>query len=224
MASLRITTRTGKAIDFDTNFDVAKSIAEHHTKGGVFFSCCNGIGMSIDYENILAIQFDAISQPTKTAIASEQKPVLGTDAKAKSDAADNIKDVMSAAPDDKDIEALANEINSVVPATKKKKKYHMNREYNDKDVLNQKERDDLAQEMLAAAGEPVDDIHPKAVYKIECKCGTEYFCKLYADADSANCKECGERVFFDKNAELQLDKYGQPAKIMTNRYYVNREE
>lgn len=224
MANLRITTRTGRAIDFDTNFDVAKSIAEHHTKGGVFFSCYNGVGMSIDYENILAIQFDAISKPAKVATAPEQKPVQGTTSKPKSDTVDDIKDVPPVAPDDKDIGALANEINSVTPATKKKKKYHMNREYNDKDVLNQKERDDLAREMLVAAGEPVDDIHPKAVYKIECKCGTEYFCKLYADSDSANCKECGERVFLDKNADPQLDKYGQSAKIMTNKYYVTREE
>lgn len=59
-------------------------------------------------------------------------------------------------------------------------------------------------------------------YKIECKCGTEYICRLGSDRRKANCKKCGATVYRDNQVVEPLDNGGE-ATLMTNRYYVPQE-
>jgi hypothetical protein len=61
---------------------------------------------------------------------------------------------------------------------------------------------------------------PKELYKVECKCGTEYFCRLFNDTTKCRCKECNDTVFVDKFAPQRTGDNGQPATLVTNRYRV----
>lgn len=72
--------------------------------------------------------------------------------------------------------------------------------------------------------------HPKVFsglptsYKIECKCGAEYFCKLSKDKLKARCRDCGATVFTDRTAEKEIYlPTSDEATLMTNRYFVERE-
>lgn len=61
-------------------------------------------------------------------------------------------------------------------------------------------------------------------YKIECKCGAEYFCKLSKNKYRARCRECGETVFTDRTAEKEIyPPTGDEATLMTNRYWVEKD-
>lgn len=61
----------------------------------------------------------------------------------------------------------------------------------------------------------------KALYKIECKCGAEYFCTLYENSEKCVCRECKEKVYFDKDAAVRYGDNEKPAMLMTNKYYVD---
>lgn len=62
-----------------------------------------------------------------------------------------------------------------------------------------------------------------AAYKIECKCGAEYVCYLGSDRYKARCRECSAFVFRDEAIKEPLDD-GKEATLMTNRYFVQRDE
>lgn len=58
-----------------------------------------------------------------------------------------------------------------------------------------------------------------ATYKVECKCGAEYICRLAADRYKARCQKCHEAVYRDDQAVEPLADGGEAA-LMTNRYFV----
>lgn len=62
-----------------------------------------------------------------------------------------------------------------------------------------------------------------AAYQIECKCGAEYVCYLGSDRYKARCRECGASVFRDEAIKEALDD-GKEATLMTNRYFVPRDD
>ncbi len=51
---------------------------------------------------------------------------------------------------------------------------------------------------------------PKDLYKIECKCGAEYFATLFNDRTKCQCRECNERVYVDtlrlNELEIMVDR------------------
>jgi len=58
-------------------------------------------------------------------------------------------------------------------------------------------------------------------YKVECRCGTEYFCVLGAERVRARCRSCNEIVFADRNVEKIPDpRDGESSTLMTNKYFV----
>lgn len=70
-----------------------------------------------------------------------------------------------------------------------------------------------------------DHDEPPTSYKIECKCGAEYFCKLSKNKYRARCRECGETVFTDWTAEKEIyPPTGEKATLITNRYFVEKEQ
>lgn len=60
---------------------------------------------------------------------------------------------------------------------------------------------------------------PKELYKIECKCGAEYFCNLFSDTQKCRCRECGLTAFVDK-FEKRTGDNNRSATLITNRYRV----
>ena len=60
-------------------------------------------------------------------------------------------------------------------------------------------------------------------YRVECKCGAEYFVELGAGKTKAWCRECRTAVFADRKAEVQTAD-GASATLLTNRYWVEREQ
>lgn len=60
----------------------------------------------------------------------------------------------------------------------------------------------------------------KKLYKIECKCGAEYLCMLFADCQRCHCRECNALVFVDDFAPKRIGDNKQPATLATNRYRV----
>lgn len=60
-------------------------------------------------------------------------------------------------------------------------------------------------------------------YRVECKCGAEYFIELAAGKTKAWCRECRTAVFADRKAEVQTAD-GASATLLTNRYWVEREQ
>jgi hypothetical protein len=61
-------------------------------------------------------------------------------------------------------------------------------------------------------------------YRVECKCGAEYFCKMNPKRPKARCRDCQETVFADRQAEEIIDPAdGAEATLLTNRYFVSRE-
>jgi hypothetical protein len=61
-------------------------------------------------------------------------------------------------------------------------------------------------------------------YRVECKCGAEYFCKMNPNRPKARCRDCQGTVFADR----QVDKIPDPsdeadATLLTNRYFVSRD-
>lgn len=71
--------------------------------------------------------------------------------------------------------------------------------------------------------EPVED-DGKAQFKIECKCGHEYYARMHKEAQKARCRACQERVYRDPMALVENPLSSKPAWLMTNRYYVKNEE
>lgn len=63
----------------------------------------------------------------------------------------------------------------------------------------------------------------KKLYKIECKCGAEYFCTLYSDTKSCRCRECQSRVWVDEFAPTQLGSNNETAILATNQYRVMQD-
>lgn len=61
-------------------------------------------------------------------------------------------------------------------------------------------------------------------YRIECKCGAEYFVSLGHIRNRAFCRECKGVVFADRQADKVPDPLdGVEATLLTNRYWVQRE-
>jgi hypothetical protein len=61
-------------------------------------------------------------------------------------------------------------------------------------------------------------------YRVECKCGAEYFCKMNPNRPKARCRDCQGTVFADRQAEEIIDSAdGTKATLLTNRYFVSRE-
>lgn len=65
----------------------------------------------------------------------------------------------------------------------------------------------------------LDENKDKALFKIECKCGVDYFCILFADARRCRCKICGDTLYVDKFAS-RIGDNSRPAMLATNRYRV----
>lgn len=58
-------------------------------------------------------------------------------------------------------------------------------------------------------------------YRIECKCGTEYFATMNAGRSKANCRDCKYTVFADRQTDKIIDQAsGSEATLLTNRYFV----
>lgn len=79
---------------------------------------------------------------------------------------------------------------------------------------------------------PGDWVRQKAVsdvpgqlekYRVECKCGAEYFAEMNAARTKAYCRDCKTPVFADKKAEVKTAD-GAAATLLTNRYWVEREQ
>jgi hypothetical protein len=61
-------------------------------------------------------------------------------------------------------------------------------------------------------------------YRVECKCGAEYFCTMNASRPKARCRDCQSTVFADRQVDKITDTSdGSEATLLTNRYFVNRE-
>lgn len=79
---------------------------------------------------------------------------------------------------------------------------------------------------------PKDWVKPKEVqavpgqqekYRVECKCGAEYYAEMNAGRTKAWCRECKTTVFADRSAEVSTAD-GAAATLLTNRYWVEREQ
>lgn len=60
-------------------------------------------------------------------------------------------------------------------------------------------------------------------YRIECKCGAKYFVELATGKTKAWCRECKTPVFADHKADVKTAD-GSAATLLTNRYWVEREQ
>ena len=60
-------------------------------------------------------------------------------------------------------------------------------------------------------------------YRIDCKCGSEYFANMNAGRLTARCRDCHEKVFTDLNAEKYIEHDGKEAFPMTNKYFVSNQ-
>lgn len=70
---------------------------------------------------------------------------------------------------------------------------------------------------------PVERKEPsmtKALFKVECSCGADYYCTLFDDTNDCKCRECNERVFVDRYTAKKKNSFGQEATIVTNMYKV----
>lgn len=67
--------------------------------------------------------------------------------------------------------------------------------------------------------EPANEVE-KALYKVECKCGADYFCTLFANAVRCRCRECNETVFVDNFAPKRTGDNNRTATLVTNKYRV----
>jgi hypothetical protein len=59
-------------------------------------------------------------------------------------------------------------------------------------------------------------------YRVECKCGAEYFAEMNAGRAKAWCRQCKAAVFTDRKADSKAAD-GSAATLLTNRYWVERE-
>lgn len=74
------------------------------------------------------------------------------------------------------------------------------------------------------AGE-YEDTGERERYRVECKCGAEYFCTMNVGRDWARCRECKSKVFADRQAEPVTDPADDAAAtLLTNRYYVEKND
>lgn len=65
----------------------------------------------------------------------------------------------------------------------------------------------------------------KERYRVECKCGAEYYCSMNIGRDKARCRDCKSIVFADRQAEPLTDSAtGDTIILLTNRYWVERTE
>nr|WP_092074964.1 DUF5651 domain-containing protein [Dendrosporobacter quercicolus]NSL49592.1 hypothetical protein [Dendrosporobacter quercicolus DSM 1736]SDN24045.1 hypothetical protein SAMN04488502_11548 [Dendrosporobacter quercicolus] len=72
---------------------------------------------------------------------------------------------------------------------------------------------------------PGIDTTARERYRVECKCGAEYFCSMNAGRYKARCRNCNETVFADRKAALVPDPMdGAAATLLTNRYWVERND
>ncbi|MDU2064397.1 MAG: DUF5651 domain-containing protein [Sporomusaceae bacterium] len=60
-------------------------------------------------------------------------------------------------------------------------------------------------------------------YRVECRCGAEYFATMSKGRNKALCRICSAAVFSDYNADGGTDQEGNHSTLMTNRYFVKRE-
>lgn len=68
-----------------------------------------------------------------------------------------------------------------------------------------------------------DDSGARQRYRVECKCGAEYFCSMNVGRERARCRECKTTVFADIQATPATDPIdGVQATLLTNRYWVGR--
>lgn len=69
-----------------------------------------------------------------------------------------------------------------------------------------------------------DDSGERERYRIECRCGEEYFCSMNVGRDRARCRNCKSPVFADRQADPVNDPMdGAQATLLTNRYWVERD-
>jgi hypothetical protein len=68
-----------------------------------------------------------------------------------------------------------------------------------------------------------EDTGERELYRVECKCGAEYFCAMNVGREKARCRDCQENVFADRHAEPVRTETGAKATLLTNRYWVERE-
>ena len=63
----------------------------------------------------------------------------------------------------------------------------------------------------------------RELYRIECKCGSDYFATMNAGRTKANCRDCKYTVFADRKAERSSTTGGVETILLTNRYYVSND-
>ena len=75
----------------------------------------------------------------------------------------------------------------------------------------------------AAPAPEYEDDGERERYRVECKCGAEYYCTMNI-RNRARCRECKAPVFADRNAEPAKDPMdGVVATLLTNRYWVEKD-
>ena len=217
-AILLITMDDGGERTYTTSEEVAVSLLKQHGDRSISYAIDNDSivqGLSINMEHVFSIQMHfspsaqrlGINQPTQT-----EKPIIRNHV--------NMEEKMVISP------PLAwdprkGPIQKVKPIEKPRYVEGENPLIKDGVKFTKKEADELAAAMLG------DDMPPgvrKALYRIECKCGAEYFCRLYDDSVSCRCRECKEKVFYDREAEMKFGENNEPAMIMTNKYFVKQDE
>jgi hypothetical protein len=63
---------------------------------------------------------------------------------------------------------------------------------------------------------------PKELFKIECKCGEEYYKELPFYTQKNSCEKCSQMVFVDRK-KGKLESANGLVWLITNRYFVERE-
>lgn len=62
-------------------------------------------------------------------------------------------------------------------------------------------------------------------YRVECKCGAEYFCSMNVGRCRARCRDCNNKVFADRSMDPTTDpRDGAEATLLTNRYWVEQAD
>jgi hypothetical protein len=79
------------------------------------------------------------------------------------------------------------------------------------------------EQIKPATENPFQEDGERERYRVECKCGVEYFCSMNPGRTKARCRDCKATVFADRQVDPVTDPLdGVAAVLMTNRYWVEK--